>query len=120
MTRKNHAKTRGGAMLELALLSPWIVFLFVGALDWGFYAYSLIALENATRSAAVYTSASTGNSTDSATACQILVNQMSTVINMSGVNTCSGAPLSLSLSTVTGPDNTDASQVSVTYTTPLL
>src|ERR1041385_2115914 len=51
MERRASRKTRGAAMMELALLSPWIIFLFIGAFDWGFYAYSLITLETATRAA---------------------------------------------------------------------
>jgi hypothetical protein len=107
-------------MMELALLSPWIIFLFIGAFDWGFYAYSLITLETATRAAVVYTSASSTNAADSTTACNILLNEMSTLTNMTNVTSCSGSPLVLSLTTPGGPDGFTASKVSVTYTTPAL
>ena len=107
-------------MMELALLSPWIIFLFIGAFDWGFYAYSLITLETATRAAVVYTSASSTNASDSTTACNILLNEMSTLTNMTSVTSCNASPVVLSLTTPAGPDGTTASKVSVTYTTPPL
>jgi Flp pilus assembly protein TadG len=47
---------RGHAMLEAALLLPWVLFLFVGAFDLGFYNYALISTQNAARVAAWYTS----------------------------------------------------------------
>ena len=40
-------------MVELSLMMPWLFFLFVGALDFGFYSYSLIAVQNAARVAAL-------------------------------------------------------------------
>ena len=46
---------------------------------------------------------------------------MQTLTNMGGITTCGGtSPVSVSASQVTGPDNEDAAQVSVTYTTPHL
>ncbi len=36
-------RRRGGSMIEFCLLLPWYIFLFVGAFDFGFYAYSLIS-----------------------------------------------------------------------------
>ena len=107
-------------MMELALLSPWIIFLFIGVLDWGFYAVSLMTLENATRDAAVY--ASTGNSTK---ICEILTDELGSLSNMQGVTTCGGtSPVSYTLTNLTSsttpasPDGNSAVQMAVTYTTP--
>lgn len=104
-------------MLEMALLSPWIIFLFVGAFDMGFYAYSLITIETAARSAAW--NEGTFATQDSTRACGVALAEMSTLVNMSGV-TCStaGSPLVVTASQTTGPDGTPAAQVSLTYTTP--
>jgi hypothetical protein len=105
-------------MMELALFSPWIIFLFVGTLDWGFYAYSLITLETATRNAASW-NANHAIPNDSVTACTIVTNEMQTLINMTGVSTCGGtSAVSVSASQVTGPDTENAAQVAVTYTSP--
>jgi hypothetical protein len=104
--------------MELALFSPWIIFLFVGTLDWGFYAYSLITLETATRSAASW-NANHATPNDAATACTIVTSEMQTLINMSGVSTCGGtSAVSVAAQQVAGPDTENAAQVSVTYTTP--
>jgi hypothetical protein len=107
-------------MMEMALLSPWIIFLFIGVFDWGFYAYSLITLETATRTAASW-NANHNAPNDSASACTYVLAEMQTLTNMGGVTTCGGtSPVSVSASQVTGPDNENAAQVSVTYTTPSL
>jgi Flp pilus assembly protein TadG len=120
LTRNRSRRTRGGAMLELALLSPWFFFLFVGLLDWGFYAYSLITLETATR-AAVSWNANHNDAANTTQACKIVTDEMQTLINMSGVSTCGGSSaVSVSATAVTGPDSAPAAQVSVTYTTPSL
>lgn len=49
----------GNSLREVALLSPWIFFLFVGVFDLGFYAYAVICTENAARAAATQTAMST-------------------------------------------------------------
>ena len=111
-------KKRGAVMLEMALLSPWVIFLFIGALDWGFYAYSLITLETATRSGALYAAAQSSiNSTVTSATCTIVINEMASLTNMGSVSSCSSSPLTVSTTQVTGPDNHNAAQVSVTYTT---
>jgi Flp pilus assembly protein TadG len=43
----------GSAIVETALLVPWLFFLFIGVLDLGFYAYAAICTQNAARAAAV-------------------------------------------------------------------
>jgi hypothetical protein len=106
-------RTRGSAMLELALLGPWVLFLFIGALDWGFYAYALISLESAARSAAIYTSTSLATAGDSATACSLVLAEMASLPN---VGTVCGVNPVVTATKVTGPDAADATFVSVTYT----
>jgi hypothetical protein len=105
-------------MMELALFSPWIIFLVVGTLDWGFYAYSLITLETATRNAASY-NATHASPTDAAMACQIVTSEMQTLVNMAGVSSCgTGSAVAIAATQVTGPDTAPAARVAVTYTTP--
>ncbi|HEY3376701.1 MAG TPA: TadE family protein, partial [Armatimonadota bacterium] len=44
---------RGQAMVEVTLMAPWIVFLFIGIFDFGFYAYAAICTQNAARAVAL-------------------------------------------------------------------
>ena len=110
---------RGHAVMEAALLLPWVLFLFVGAFDLGFYNYSLINTENAARVAAWYTSQSTSTSTDATTACTYALAELSAMPNVgTGVTTCGASPVVVTASQVTGTDGTEASQVTVSYTSP--
>ena len=50
--RRIRPRQRGSALVEISLLAPWILFLFVGMFDMGMYTYSMIGVENAVRVAA--------------------------------------------------------------------
>jgi Flp pilus assembly protein TadG len=109
---------RGIAVLELALLAPWLLFLFVGILDWGFLSVSLISLENGTRVAALYTSGSTITASDSSSACRLVLGELRSVPNIgSNVTNCTAGPIVVTANAVTGPDSGAASKVTATYTT---
>jgi hypothetical protein len=60
----------GSSIVEVALMSPWIFFLFVGLFDWGFYSFAAICTQNAARSVAIAAaqpgSGSTGTPCDTA------------------------------------------------------
>lgn len=104
-------------MLELALLSPWVFLLFIGALDWGFYGYALISLQAAARSAVLYTSTNTAKATDSATACTIVLAELRKLPNIgTSTTSCASNPV-VSATSITGPDSAAAAQVSVQYQT---
>jgi Flp pilus assembly protein TadG len=101
--------------MEMALLMPWVFLLFVGAIDWGFYAYSLISMQAAVRTAVLYTSTADSTKADSVGACGLVVAEMSSLPNIvSAGNNCSSNPV-VSAAGVSGPDAKPASQVSVTY-----
>ena len=119
MRRLSRHTERGSSIMEMALLAPWIFFLFVGALDWGFYAYSLITMETAARTAALYEGSQTSTSAvTSSGACAIVLNEMSTLINLNSTSSCGSSPLVVSASTDTSTDGGNEAVVSVTYTTP--
>lgn len=113
-------RTRGHAVVEVALLSPWIFFLLAGALDMGFYSYALIATQNAARVAAEYTSKSTLTAGDNLSACQYALDEMSSLSNVKNLSSCGGTPLTVTATQVTGPDLAPATSVSVTYQTAFL
>jgi hypothetical protein len=106
--------------MELALLSPWVIFLFVGALDWGFYAYSMVSIETAARSAAsAIASQSDVKAISSSAACTTVLAELSTLTNIgTTVTSCGAAPLIVSATQVASVDGNPAVQVSLTYTTP--
>ncbi len=108
-------RSRGSAVVELSLLAPWIFFLFVGALDMGFYSYSLIAVENAVRVAGEYTASSSTVAADSSGACTRALNELAMVANLGNPSNCNAAPVIVTAQSVTGPDSKPASQVSITY-----
>jgi Flp pilus assembly protein TadG len=117
---------RGGSALELALVLPWIIFLYIGAFDWGYYAHALISTENAARIVGNWASYNTVNASDSSGACTLAVEELRIVPNISATQTCgSGQVVNVSTALV-GPGQTDtnsayggdyAAAVSVTYTT---
>lgn len=115
------AARKGQAMVEVALMAPWIFFLFVGVLDFGFYSYAAICTQNAARVAAIANSISSGGASDSTGACLIVIQEMNSLPNTrslscplaSSVN--STTPVQVTATAVTGPDGAPAAQVTVTY-----
>lgn len=125
--RKESRRDSGNSIIEFGIFAPWLILLFVGALDWGFFAYSLIATEAAARIGALYTSTSSATVTDSSTACTYALNQLRDMSNVgsslttcaSGTSVTSAVPVGISATSVTGPDGNPAAQLSVTYLTPV-
>src|SRR5687767_4549994 len=122
MQRSKRFRTtcRGHAVLEVALLSPWLFFLFIGALDMGFYAHAIIATQNAARAAAAYTSRTSTKAADSTSACKYALAELKAMSNARSLTTCNSSPLIVTASAVTGADGWLASSVSVTYQTDKL
>lgn len=96
---------------------PFLIFLLVGAYDWGFFSYALIVTQDAARGAALYTSSSATTASDSAGACNYVLANFSAVPNIgTTVTSCGTAPLIVTASQAAGPDGKPASSVTVTYT----
>ena len=111
-------RTRGGAMLELVMFAPWIFVLFIGALDFGFYSYALISVENAARVAALQTSTGAGAAADQTTACNIVLAELKPLPNIgTSVTSCGSGTLVVTAEALTGPDDAPSSKVTVTYQT---
>jgi Flp pilus assembly protein TadG len=121
-------KRRGNSIIEFSLLMPWYIFLFVGAYDYGFFSYSLIASQEAASVGAMYTGTSSSTVADSTTACGYALDQLRNLPNVgSALTTCGtagtvtdAAPLSVAATSITGPDSAPATQVTVVYLTPQL
>jgi Flp pilus assembly protein TadG len=125
-TRKNNDPRCGNAIIEFSFLTPWLIFLFVAAVDWGFYTYSLISTQAAARVGAVYASSSPGATADTASVCLYALEQLRKMPNVGSVSSCangtgvtSSSPVGISVASLTGTDGKPAVQVSVTYQTPI-
>jgi Flp pilus assembly protein TadG len=121
---KTQSGQRGHAIIEVSLMAPWIFFLFMGTLDFGFYAYAAVATENAARAAVERTAIDTNTAADANLACTYALGEMQWLINMRNpvVTTCPSAidsthPLAVTAAQVNGVDGAQASQVTVTYQT---
>src|SRR5438105_35263 len=96
-------RQRGSAFVEFLLLFPMLFFLFVGAVDMGFYCYALIAVENAARVAALYTSSQSALAASSTRACQYVQTELAKMPNNSQFNSsCSALPLKVTAVSITG------------------
>jgi len=84
------SRTRGQAIVEASLMMPWLAFLFVGILDFGFYAYAAISIQNAARAAAIRAAASQ-YSFSWASACSAALGELRGLPNMVGINTCAAS-----------------------------
>jgi Flp pilus assembly protein TadG len=102
------SKKRGHAALEVALVAPWIFFLFAGAFDIGFYAHALISAQNAARVAAEYTATSPSTAADTTAACRYVLDEMYQLRNVRSLSTCNALPLIVTATEVTGADGNDA------------
>ena len=113
-------RSRGHSVLEVALMAPWIFLLFVGVLDFGFYAYALISTQNAARVAALHNSISKEAASDpDSSGCAMAQTELKWAAYGRTLS-CSGSPLSVNSQLVTGADGNDAAQVTVTYQTMLM
>jgi len=102
------------------MVAPWLVFLFSGVFDMGFYEYALISTENAARVAAFYTASASAFAGDSDGACQLALAEMKMLSNVRALTSCGAEPLVVTATSVTGVDGNPATSVSVVYTTSQL
>jgi Flp pilus assembly protein TadG len=104
-------------MMEMVFISPWIFLLFIGALDWGFYASALVSLQAGVRSAVTYTATGSSTASSSSEACTIVLNEIRKLPNIgSGTTDCSSNPVVTAEYLASGPGGSPASRVTVTYT----
>jgi hypothetical protein len=109
----------------MAFMLPWIVFLFVGAFDWGFYAHALISTESAVRVAALYGSNAASGKVSSTAACTLVLDELKIVSNVTNLTSCTGTlsasqPVILSATcpaTSSSLDNLNTVQMALTYQT---
>jgi Flp pilus assembly protein TadG len=117
-------KRDGHAVIEVALVAPFIFFLFAGTFDMGFYLYAGIAVENAARVGALHIAASTDVASDANAASfarTYVCNELRMLPNVGSSCPTSVVSVSVPSQPFSGTDGDPATQVSVTYTTvPLI
>ena len=74
----------------MALMLPWLAFLFVGAFDWGYYAHALISTEAAARTAGTYAATNSTDATDTTNVCLFALEELRIVPNIGASTTCNG------------------------------
>lgn len=90
-------------MVEVALMSPWVLLLFVGIFDVGFYLYAAINTQNAANVAALLASSETGYAADSVTACAAVREEMKHLPNVTPTGACGSAPLTVTATSSPAP-----------------
>ncbi len=116
----NHRGTAGQAVIEVALMSPWIFLLFIAIFDFGFYTYAAITTQNAARVAALATTDRAGNAGVQLLACQFALEEMRMLPNLASLPSsygCAALPLTVTATPFTDTEGKPASRVSVTYQT---
>ena len=99
-------------------MCPWILLLFMGLLDFGFYAYAAIATQNAARAAVLATARRPGSAALTPTACFYAREELKYMTNFSTLPVgCGSLPLLVTAQAVSGPDGQPASRVTVSYRT---
>lgn len=120
------SRRKGHAVVEVALMAPWILFLFVGIFDFGFCAYALISVQNAARVAALETSSGSGVSI----ACGRVLEELRPLPNVGSAASCNcpvgstvctinlkNGSATVAASTFTDDDGETGSELTVTYPT---
>ena len=120
-TMRNRRRS-GNAIIEVTFLMPWLLFLFVGVFDMGFYAYTLIAVQNAARAVALHNSMSKAAASDSdGSGCSLAIFEMSTAAYGENMNDCSSGPpttiitVASTYETAGTPDGNHAAKVVINY-----
>ncbi len=124
---KRRGRSGGNAVIEVSLMMPWFVFLFMGVFDFGFYAYALISTENAARSAAMYLAASFSAAQDEVVnpappsvqgPCQLVLGELKRMPNVGATLTnCSALPVRVQTALLPQPDGSSSTRVTVSYQT---
>src|ERR1700731_2757751 len=106
--RTTSIKREGGSsIVEVALLAPWIFFLFVGIFDFGFYSYAAICTQSAARAVALSQAQS---ATAAVTPCNAALGEMKMLPNVgynpgftcgSGTTVTQAAPVAVCVGTLT-------------------
>jgi hypothetical protein len=105
----------GHAVMEFALISPWLFTLFVGTLNVGLLHHSVTAVQNAARSAALYASSSPWNLADEQGVCRTALRELRSLPNARTSAACDAPPVEVVLTSPEGVAGEQVARVSLTY-----
>lgn len=115
------SRSSGNSIIELVFMLPWLLFLFVGVFDFGFYAYALIATQNAARAVAVHNSISKSAASDpDGSGCQIAIFELQNAAYGRPMSGCGGNPLLVTSTWLVDETGIDLARVNVKYWPPPL
>jgi Flp pilus assembly protein TadG len=130
--KSNKKRQLGNALVEFALVFQLMLVLLLSSFNIGVYAYGLIAVQNAARTAALRNSGGAETAADQAGACAMAIRELRGLPNIGPAfaGSCSSGPLIVSStgcdgtiacpSGTTSADGAPAAFVRVTYTLPQL
>jgi zona occludens toxin (predicted ATPase) len=119
-SKRGRWREHGHAVIEVSLMAPWIFFLFMGTIDFGFYSYAIIATENAARVATMQTSQNTTTAVDNTLACNYALTELNVLPNTRSLASCAALPVIVNATTFIDADGATAARVDVTYQTILM
>ncbi len=109
----------GHAIVEFSLMAPWLFFLFVGALDGGFYANQFISVQNAARIAALNAGFTATGAASQSDACYHVRRELAAMPNAASFPlNCDSSPLVVTVAAITDAESMPASRVRVSYQGP--
>jgi Flp pilus assembly protein TadG len=99
-------------------MCPWLLLLFIGIFDFGFYMYAAISVQNAARAAALATGANPASAGSQITACRYARDEMRFMTNFSSLPAdCSALPLTVQAWSEADAQGATMSRVQVSYRT---
>lgn len=85
----------GHAVIEVALMSPWILLLFLAIFDFGYFMYAGTSVANAARAAALEMAQQDSTRNDQVLACSVAKEELKSLPNIGPgfAGTCNASPL---------------------------
>jgi Flp pilus assembly protein TadG len=95
MTRRHRNNSKKGhSVVEVALMAPWILLLFLAVFDFGYYMYAGISVANAARAASLEMGRSASYALNQGLACSIVREDLRYLPNATTFDTtCANPPL---------------------------
>lgn len=117
-TKTCERRKHGHAVIEIALMGPWLLLMFLAVFNFGFFMYAGISVANAARAAALELAQSDGTRLDQTLACTIAKEEMRALPNSGSFPAaCNLAPLVVTVTDVLPSGELQPARVRVAYET---